>query len=224
MSRITPPSARRPTPSLLESHPPTPVCDTPSCAAGSANFWLKLLTDPIAACPRLTPCPPRPSSFPNENWTLATEGYVEAAARGIFDQVDYLLAVQYFGENVTRAAHRENVFGTVNRTMALARQLRRSSGEAIPIIANTKPTYGAGPLVPPNAGWLEPATVRELVGRWALEPLVERVVFWYYPVDDLVKYRQPSLSDQREWWGTIDAWAACPAVPPLTAGPLIKPL
>ena len=161
--------------------------------------------------------PAQPASFAGENWTLAAEGYVAAAAHGIFDEVHYLLAVQYFGVNVTQSTHENNVFGTVNRTMALARLLKRSTGEAIPIIANTKPTYRGGPLVPPFAGWLEAATVRALVARWAEEPLVKRVVWWYYPLDDLEKYHQPSLASQGKWWSTVDAWSACPLTTPRSA-------
>ena len=155
--------------------------------------------------------PGQPDSFASENWTLAEEGYLTAAAAGIFDDVDYLLAVQYFGANVSEPAHEEHMFGTiVNKTIGLARRLKRSTGASIPIIANTKPTYHGGPLIAPYSGWLEPRTIRALVERWSQEPLIERVVWWYYPLDDLQKYDQPTLAEQLEWWKTVDAWTACP--------------
>ena len=155
--------------------------------------------------------PGQPDSFSGENWTLAEEGYLTAAAGGIFDDIDYLLAVQYFGANVSEPTHEGHMFGTiVNKTIGLARRLKRSTGASIPIIANTKPTYNGGPLVAPYAGWLEPATIRALVERWSQEPLIERVVWWYYPLDDLQKDDQPTLAEQLEWWKTVDAWSACP--------------
>ena len=104
--------------------------------------------------------------------------------------------------------------------MALARLLKRSTGEAIPIVANTKPTYRGGPLVPPYSGWLEPSTIRALLQRWSEEPLVARIVWWYYPVDDLKKDDQPSLAEQLQWWRTVDAWDDCPPVPPPVPPPV----
>ena len=156
--------------------------------------------------------PAQPDSFHDMNWTLAVEGYELAASHGIFDKVSYLLAVQYFGSNLTQSDHDENVFGLVNKTIDLARRLKRSTGEAISIIANTKPTYHGGPLVPPYSGWLEPSTIRDLVARWSEEPLIARVVWWYYPLDDLKKYDQPSLAEQLQWWRTVDVWAECPPI------------
>lgn len=63
--------------------------------------------------------PAQPMSFPGENSTLAVEGYVAAAAEGIFDEVSYLVAVQYFGMNASEGGHHDNVFGDVNKTSAL---------------------------------------------------------------------------------------------------------
>ena len=76
--------------------------------------------------------PGQPDSFSGENWTLAEEGYLTAAAGGIFDDIDYLLAVQYFGANVSEPTHDEHMFGTiVNKTIGLARRLKRSTGASI---------------------------------------------------------------------------------------------
>ena len=72
--------------------------------------------------------------------------------------------------------------------------------------------YHGGPLVPPYSGWLEPSTIRDLVARWSEEPLIARVVWWYYPLNDLKKYDQPSLAEQLQWWRTVDAWAECPPI------------
>ena len=101
------------------------------------------------------------------------------------------------------------MFGIVNDTMALARQLTRSDGSNLPIIANTKPTYGGGPLLPPYAGWVEPAITRALVARWSAEPQVARIVYWYFPENELALYHQPSLSVQRSWWESNDAFEGC---------------
>ena len=57
--------------------------------------------------------------------------------------------------------------------------------------------YHGGPLVPPYSGWLE---------------VIARVVWWYYPLNDLKKYDQPSLAEQLQWWRTVDAWAECPPI------------
>ena len=108
--------------------------------------------------------------------------------------------VQYFGANESDAQHEQNVFGLVNDTMALARRLRRSDGSVIPIVANTKPTYHKGPLVAPYAGWVEPSTTKALFARWAQEPLVERVLYWFYSEASLAYYKQPNLTEQRAWW------------------------
>jgi hypothetical protein len=159
--------------------------------------------------------PAQPDYFTGMNWSLAAEGYATAADApyGIFDEVHHLLAVQYFGNNITQSGHAEHMFGAiVNETIALARRLKWSTGESIPIIANTKPTYGNGPLVAPYSGWLEPATIRALVERWSQEPLIDHIVWWYYPVDDLTKYDQPTLLAQRKWWDTVDAWSECPVL------------
>jgi hypothetical protein len=44
-------------------------------------------------------------------------------------------------------------------------------------------------------------TTRALFKRWEqYEPLVERVLYWYYPLDDLKKYDQPNLTAQLGWW------------------------
>ena len=94
----------------------------------------------------------------------------------------------------------------------LALQLRRSDGTALPIVASTKPTYHAGPLVPPYAGWVEPATTEALFRLWAQEPRVARVLYWYFPENELAHYQQPNLTEQHRWWlASKDAIApGCP--------------
>jgi hypothetical protein len=105
--------------------------------------------------------PAQPRSYSGMNYSLASEGYIEACKRGLLDNATYLLAVQYFGRNTSdEAAHEQELDRTVNETLALAIQLKRSNGSAIPIVVNTKPTYSGGPLVSPYAGWVEPDTTR----------------------------------------------------------------
>ena len=48
----------------------------------------------------------------------------EPAARGLLDDADYALAVNYFGDNATSPRH-SAVFAQANMTLALALQLRR---------------------------------------------------------------------------------------------------
>eukprot|EP01050_Picozoa_sp_SAG11_P026421 SAG11_NODE_6319_length_1338_cov_1.077482_1_plen_269_part_10 len=92
--------------------------------------------------------PNGPDSFTGENFSLSTEGYLEAASRGIFDQVDFLVPVLYFGDNISSPRH-SSTFSFSNATMDLAGQISRSDGSKIPIWVNTKPTYRFGPHLPP---------------------------------------------------------------------------
>ena len=158
--------------------------------------------------------PAQPGSFPSMDWALASAGYVEACnVRGLLDDASYALAVNYFGDNDTSARHENGVFGQARKTLALAVQLRRSDGKLIPIIANTKPTYHAGPLVPPFAGWVEPDTTGALFRLWAAEPRVARVLYWYFPESELARYQQPNLTAQHTWW-RANKDAIAPGCPP----------
>ena len=147
------------------------------------------------------------------DWAQASAGYVEACnVRGLLDDATYALAINYFGDNATSPRH-ATVFAQANKTLALALLLRRSDGTPLPIVANTKPTYHAGPLVPPNAGWVEPATTAALFRQWAQEPRVARVLYWYYPESELQYYQQPNLTEQYHWW-LANKDAIAPDCPP----------
>ena len=108
-------------------------------------------------------------------------GYSAAAKVGLFDLVDFLVPVLYFGLNETQPGHEKNVFGYTDTTLAFARGLRRSNGETIPIYVNTKFTYGHSIYEPPFAGWVEADTTRRLVEAFRSPPnagRVERVMYW----------------------------------------------
>ena len=100
---------------------------------------------------------------------------------GLFDEVDFLVPVLYYGLNESSPEHEKNVFGYTDTTLALARGLRRSNGETIPIYVNTKFTYGHSIYEPPFAGWVEADTTRRLVESFRSPPnagRVERVMYW----------------------------------------------
>jgi hypothetical protein len=128
------------------------------------------------------------------------QGLREAGRRGIFDHVSFLLPVMYFGENVSMPHHIQNVEGFSNTTIAAALTIKDSRGAQIPIIVNTKFTYGKGPLLPPYSGWVEPATTQRLVQLWRTQPLVKRIQWWFYPDDELAKFGQPNLTEINKWW------------------------
>ena len=105
--------------------------------------------------------PNGPNSFVGEDFNLSAAGYRAAAAAGLFDGVDFLVPVLYFGVNTTAGnpAGHEAMWNFTRTTLDLAVQLRRSSGEAIPVYANTKFTYRSDS----SGGWLEPQTTQRLV-------------------------------------------------------------
>ena len=154
--------------------------------------------------------PNGPASFTGENFSLSTEGYLEAAKRGIFDQVDSLIPVLYFGNNISSPRH-GRVFSFNNATMDLASRIARSDGSTIPIWVNTKPTYGFGPHRPPFSGWLEKSTMDALVSSWRANANVERIIWWFYPDFECCRgsahcgtYYEgnPSLAEVADWFRT----------------------
>eukprot|EP01045_Picozoa_sp_COSAG04_P010307 COSAG04_NODE_627_length_11777_cov_62.455557_2_plen_763_part_00 len=154
--------------------------------------------------------PNGPASFTGENFSLSTEGYLEAAKRGIFDQVDSLIPVLYFGNNISSPDH-GRVFGFNNATMDLASRIPRSDGSTIPIWVNTKPTYRFGPHLPPFSGWLEKSTMDALVSSWRATANVERIIWWFYPDFECCRgsahcsthYEgNPSLAEVADWFRT----------------------
>ena len=128
------------------------------------------------------------------------EGYVEAARRGLFDGVDFLLPVLYFGANESSPAHDQNVFAFSNTTLAAALRLTDSRGAPIPIVVNTKFTYGSRLPFSSSSGWVEPETTRRLVALWRATPRVARVQWWFYPDGELARYQQPNLTEILAWW------------------------
>eukprot|EP01043_Picozoa_sp_COSAG02_P046198 COSAG02_NODE_4301_length_5532_cov_4.804120_1_plen_294_part_00 len=151
--------------------------------------------------------PTGPGGFASENFSLAMEGYHTAAAMGIFDEVDFLVPSLYFGKNETTPGHEAGVFGYSNTTLTAALSIRRSTGAAIPVFANLKFTYGNG------WDFLEPDTAHRLV-KWLREPWavgrVQRIMFWFYPDNELRVYHQPPLSEIEDWFDRVQVVpAAC---------------
>lgn len=144
--------------------------------------------------------PTGPGGFAGENFALAMEGYHTAAALGLFDQVDFLVPSLYFGKNETSPGHEAGVFGFSNATMTAALSIRRSTGAKIPVFANLKFTYGN------RWNFLEPDTTHRLIS-WLREPWafgrVERIMFWFYPDNELEVYHQPPLSDIENWFRRV---------------------
>lgn len=144
--------------------------------------------------------PTGPGGFAGENFTLAMEGYHTAATLGLFDHVDFLVPSLYFGKNESSPGHEVGVFGYGNATMEAALSIHRSTGELIPIFANLKFTYGSG------WDFLEPDTTHRLVS-WLREPWsvgrVQRIMFWFYPDNELKVYNQPPLSDIEAWFRRV---------------------
>ena len=128
------------------------------------------------------------------------EGYVEAARRGLFDDVTFLLPVLYFGANASSPKHDANVYAFSNATLAAALRIKDSKGAAIPIFVNTKFTYGSVKPFAASSGWVEPETTRRLVDAWRATPRVARIVYWYYPDSELAQYQQPNLTEIGAWW------------------------
>ena len=144
--------------------------------------------------------PNGPDAFAKENFTLAMEGYVEAARRGIFDDVTFLLPVLYFGANESSPKHDAKVYEFSNQTLAAALRIKDSKAAAIPIFVNTKFTYGSVKPFAASSGWVEPETTRRLVDAWRATPRVARIVYWYYPDSELAQYQQPNLTEIGAWW------------------------
>ena len=144
--------------------------------------------------------PTGPGGFVDENFTLAMEGYHTASALGLFDQVDFLVPSLYFGWNESSPRH-DSMWTYSNQTLAATLSIRRSSGAAIPVYVNLKFTYGNG------WSFLEPDTTRRLIS-WLREPWgvgrVQRIMWWFYPDNELSHYRQPPLSAIEAWFRRVE--------------------
>ena len=128
------------------------------------------------------------------------EGYHTAAALGLFDDVDFLVPSLYFGKNESTPGHEAGVFGFSNATMTAALSIRRSTGDTIPVFVNLKFTYGNG------WDFLELDTTHRLVS-WLREPWavgrVQRIMFWFFPDNELKVYHQPPLSAIEAWFNRV---------------------
>ena len=143
--------------------------------------------------------PNGPDAFAKENFTLAMEGYVEAARRGIFDDVTFLLPVLYFGANESSPKHDANVYAFSNQTLAAALRIKDSKGAAIPIFVNTKFTYEASSRSPRRRGGSSPRRRGGSSTRGARRR-ASRIVYWFYPDPELAQYQQPNLTEIGAWW------------------------
>ena len=144
--------------------------------------------------------PNGPDAFAGENFTLSMVALREAATRGIFDRISFLMPVLYFGVNASHPDHTKWTEAYSNTTIAAALTLRTSAGLPIPIFVNTKFTYAKGPMLPPYEGFVEPATTKRLVQLWRGVPLVRRIIWWFYPDYMLQRAGQPDLTAIKAWW------------------------
>ena len=141
--------------------------------------------------------PNGPDAFKDENFTLSMEGYRAAAKLGLFDYVDMLVPVLYFGNNDTDPRHDEGVFNFTKTTMDAANSIVRSDGSPIPIYANTKFTYGHGNGVTPGS-WVEKDTTHKLIAILEAYPRLARVMYWFYP--DFYPKQPDANPELVEWW------------------------
>jgi hypothetical protein len=143
--------------------------------------------------------PNAPDSYADEKYAEFRAGLLEAARRGLFSSADFLLPVLYFGANVTSPSHVKQVQGWTNQSLGLAHELAVAAQHrgSLPIFINTKFTYHSGE-------WLEASTVHRLIKLWRATSTVERIIFWYYPDDQLSERGLPSLEAIEAWWSSAN--------------------
>jgi hypothetical protein len=138
--------------------------------------------------------PNAPDSYAGEHYAEFTSGILQAAGNGLFASVDFLLPVLYFGANVSAPSHTLQIDGWSNRSLALAKEAAAMAERPeLPIFIDTKFTYH-------NGGWLEPATIRRLMTLWRAVPTVSRIIYWFWPDDQLNTRGLPTVDAIEFWW------------------------